>query len=256
MSKLHELLAVESDLESVSKKTTEEAIKTFKSKTQHFLAMHRVCEMFDEESRDQAPPDEFLSMVTTVHDKLDYVGGKIGKYYDAVLQKELTNQTTKADLVIDGKVIEKDLPATFLLGLETKLKKIRELYESIPTLAPGVEWVPDENQGSDVFKMKHPEEKYKTAKTFQHKVLYDATKEHPAQIERWEETVNVGKFTKDVWSGMISSADKAILLGRLDKLLQAVKKARQKANNIKVIKRDIGRTLLDYINTGNMVASS
>lgn len=256
VAKLHELLAVESDLESVTKKTVEEAIKTFKSKSAHFMALHRVCKMYDDDKQDQAPPDEFLSMVTTVHGKLDYVGQNIGKYYDAVLQKELTNQAAKADLVVDGKILEKDLPATFLLGLETKLKKIRDLYESIPTLSSGVEWVPDHDQGDHIYKMKHPEEKYKTAKTFQHKVLYDATDKHPAQIERWEETVNIGKFTKDVWSGMISSADKAVLLGRLDKLLRAVKKARQRANNIDIASRKIGGNILDYINTGNMVASS
>lgn len=256
MAKLHELLAVEADLDSVSKKTTEEAIKTFKSKAQHFMAFHRVCEMYDDNDQNQAPPDEFLSMVSTVQDKLDYVGHKISKYYDAVLQKELTNQAAKADLIIDGKAIAKDLPATFLLGLETKLKKIRALYETIPTLAPGIDWVPDKAEGEHIYKMKKPEEKYKTAKTFKHKVLYEATDKHPAQIERWEETVNVGKFTKDAWSGMISSADKAVLLGRLDKLLRATKKARQRANNIETINKKIGDKLLDYINTGNMVASS
>lgn len=256
MGKLHELLAVESDLEAVAKKTTEEAIKTFINKPNRFMAFHRCCTMFDDEKQNEAPPDEYLSLTTTVAEKIEYVGEKIAEYYDAVLQKEKTNHQAKADLIVDGSVMETDLPATFLLGLESKLKKIRDLYEAIPTLSPGIEWIPDPDIGKHVYRMKHPETKYKTAKTFQHKVLYDATDKHPAQIERWEETINIGRFVKEIWSGMISSSEKAEILKRLDKLLQGVKKARQRANNIEVTEAEIGKKILNYINNGHVVALS
>ena len=103
--------------------------------------------------------------------------------------------------------------------------------------------------------MAHPEEKFRTAKTFQHKVLVPAQfpKEGeggqalPAQIEKWEETRNTGLYVKNVWSGMITPAEKYALLGKIDKLVRGVKRARQKANTQDVEKRTIGKEIFDYI---------
>lgn len=247
MSKLHELLAVEGDLEGTYKKVLEEAKVTFGKKAAHFFGRHKKLEMFDENA--PRPPDEFQEMVTTVHDKLEYVGEHIIRYFDAVLQKERTNQAATGDIIIDGNVIAKNLPATFLLGLETRLKLIRSMYETTPTLPPGDKWIPDPNRGKHVFVMANPDEKFKTAKTFKHKILYDATDKHPAQIEKWEEVENVGKYSTETWSGLISTAEKSVLLGRIDKLIRAVKKARQRANTQEVIEITIGKELFDFIHT-------
>ena len=46
---------------------------------------------------------------------------------------------------------------------------------------------------------------------------------------------------------MISPAEKSAILGRLDKLTRAVKKARQKANTAEVTKVTIGEELFKYI---------
>ena len=246
MPKLHELLAVEGDLEGAHKEILQEAQKTFKDKPAHFMGAHKTLKMFDENQ--PTAPDEYQEMVTTVHDKLGYIAGHAVRYLDAVLQKESTNQIARADLVVDGKVIAKDIPATFLLGLETKLKNIRETYRTVPTLPPGLKWERDETKGKHVYSMVHPEEKFKTARTFRHKVLYEATKEHPAQIEKWEETENVGKYVTQRWAGMLTSAEKSELLGRVDKLIRATKKARQQANATEVSKATIGKHIFDFIN--------
>ncbi len=246
-SVLHELLAVEGDLEGIWKKIIEETKKTFKDKEAHFFGFHRKLEVFDENDKTQYP-EEYKEMDTTVKKKLGYVQGHVVRYFDAVLQKERTNQDAKADLIVDGTTLAKDIPATFLLGLETRLKMLRSVYEVIPTLPPGIKWVKDESKGDDVYIVEKPEEKLKTAKTFQHKVLYDATKEHPAQIERWEETVNVGKFIKVHWAGMLTPAEKSAIMGRLDKLIRATKKARQRANTTEIVKLNIGKELFNYIN--------
>ena len=97
MSKLHELLAVESDLENVNKKTLDEARTTFGKKASHFHEMHRKLENFNAD--DQEAPEEHQEMVTTVHDKLEYIQGHVGRYWDAVYMKEKTNQAAAADIV-------------------------------------------------------------------------------------------------------------------------------------------------------------
>ena len=254
MARLHELLAVEGDLEGSYKKIIQEAIITFSKKADHFFGFHRKCDMYEDDV--PVPPDEFKEMDTTVQAKLDYVQGSITRYFDAVLQKEKTNQSAKADLIVDGVTIGKDLPATFLLGLETRLKVVRGMYEVMPTLPPGVKWIKDENRGEHVYVTEHTEKKPKGAKTFMHKVLVPAQfpkegeggQSLPAQIEKWEETKNVGMYIKTIWSGMISPAEKSVVLGRIDKLIRATKKSRQRANTAEIVKITIGKEIFDFIN--------
>lgn len=247
MSKLHELLAVENDVESTYKKVVEEAKVTFTKKVDHFSGSHRALKMFDE-SKQNENIDENKEMVTTVGKKLAYVKDYAVKYFDVVLQKEKTNQMAKADLVVDGITITADLPATFLLGMETKLKAIRDLYESTPTLTPGYKWELDTNAGEGVF-VTSLNDKLKTAKTFQHKILVQPTDKHPAQVEKWEEQIPVGKFSETIQSGMLTPAQKSKYIGKIDKLIQACKQARQRANNVEVINEQIGEKLMDYINS-------
>ena len=244
--KLHELLAVEADLEGRARNIMNETRKVFKEKPALFMGAIRTYTPFTEDGIDY--PEENQAMSTTVAEKLTYTNKSIVKYYDALLQKESTNQVAKADLVVDGEVIAKDLPATFLLGMESRLRKVREVYAMIPTLSVGTEWKADEGKGKGVFSMVHPEEKMKTQKTMKSTVLYEATENHPAQIDKWEEVENVGKYTKNVWCGMVSPARKSELLDRIDLLIRSVKKARQRANSTEVIKSNIGAALLNFIN--------
>lgn len=244
--KLHELLAVESDKEGTFKKMVEEAVTVFSKHPDRFFGFHKKLESLVEDENVEAA-EEHHEMTTTVHDKLSWISGFIIDYIDVVVQKEKTNQKAHANLIIDGKVITENLPATFLLGLETKFKRIRELFMAIPTLPPGISWKESEQRGAHVYEAEHPEKKYKTAKTFQHKVLYDATKEHPAQIERWEETRNVGIYVTERWCGMISPKEKADFLLKVDKIIQACKKARQRANCEPVVDITIGKELINFI---------
>ncbi|MGK0291189.1 MAG: hypothetical protein ACI86H_002656 [bacterium] len=46
---------------------------------------------------------------------------------------------------------------------------------------------------------------------------------------------------------MLSFAEKKVMMFRLDKLSQAVKKARQKANCQEVVDTNIGKVLADFI---------
>jgi len=251
--KLHELLAVENDLDNVSKKVVQEASNTFKTKGQLFSGAVRIYKSLEDENGkdDYSALTETRDLETTVFDKLQYVGLSVGRYWDAVLQKESTNQIAVADLDLDGVVLATDVPATFLLGMEKRLSDLRKMYEQIPTLTPGVKWIKDPDSGANVYKTEQPDKKYRTRKAFRHQVLVEPTEHHPAQIEKWEENENIGTFETTHWSGAITTNEKSEMLGRIDKLTRAVKKARQRANTAEVKKVNVARKLIDYINTGN-----
>lgn len=252
--KLHELLAVEADLEGRARNIMDETRKVFKEKPALFMGAIRTYTPFLEDGISY--PEENQALSTTVDEKLAYTNKSVIKYYDALLQKEATNQVAKADLIVDGVTIASDLPATFLLGMESRLRKMREVYAQIPTLSVGTEWKLDEGKGKGVFSMVHPEEKMKTQKTMKSTVLYEAKfpkaneggNSQPAQIDKWEEVENVGKYTKNVWCGMITPARKSELLDRIDLLIRSVKKARQRANSTEVVKSTIGKAIVDFIN--------
>jgi hypothetical protein len=244
--KLHEILAVEGDLDATAKKMIDEAVTTFSKKPDHFQEALRELHMFDDGRQDENT-SESKAMVTTVGDKLAYVRRHIIKYYDTFAKKEATNQVAVADVVVDGTALLTGIPATLLLGLESKLKALRVMYEAIPTLQPGIDWEADSTRPDGVYRGKIPEERMRTEKVIQHKVLYEATKEHPAQIEKWSADVAIGRITVKHWSGMISPAQKSELLGRIDTLARAVKKARQRANSTEIVDMSIGSAVFDFI---------
>jgi len=245
-SKLHEILAVEGGLEKTAKKLVAESKKTF-SKANLFSGSLRKLEMI-EAADEHLESEEFIKLETTVDDNLKYSLSAVARYWDAVLQKDCANQIAKADIIaMNGDIIAKDIPVTTLLGLESKLGDLRTLFEAIPTLSPGIIWESDENNRDGVFKAKKEVVQLKDKKDIDFRVLYEATKEHPAQIREFNTTKIVGKYITTMWSGMITPKRKASLLFNLEEILASVKQARQRANNAYLADKTIGADLINFI---------
>lgn len=246
MAELHEVLAVEGDRQGNAKRVSAEARHTFENKPNLFTGSLKSTRMFAEDAA--TVPDEHIAMVSTVAEKLKYVAESVGGYYDIVFQKDSANQNAVSDVIVDGQVFISAAPVTWLLGMETKLRDLRQTFESIPTLQAGTHWEEDPGHEKEgVFRSKFPKENFKTKKEVLHKVLYEATGQHPAQIEKWNEMVNVGLSTENIWSGMISPAQKSAMLFRIDNMIQGFKKARQRANGEHVEPTNVGQTIFNYI---------
>lgn len=248
MAKLHEVLAVMTDLETTARNIRDEAIVTFTKKPTHFTGYHKTLKMFDEARKEEEKgAEDHKALVTTVKDKLEYMESSQVKYLDALWQQESTNQKATADLVIGEQVILKDAPAVFLLALESRLKAIRAVFAAIPTLDPGVKWELDPSQGDSIYKSVNPETSQKQEKQIRHQVLVPPTEQHPAQIEKWFENVVVGTYSTVKYNGTISPGEKSEYLLRIDALIQATKQARQRANSTSVEKKQVARALFDFI---------
>lgn len=250
MGKMHELLAVEGDLAGTAKKLAEEARDTFAKKPTHFQSTVRVVTYFDEQ-KSQLNKTEQTAMTETVGGKLDYLAPALARYYDVYAAKEATNQTAVADVVIDGVPLLTAVPATVLLGMETKLKELRTVYEAIPTLQPGVIWEVDAEAAGHVYRTKNPSIAFVTEKITSAVELSPATKEHKAQVKEVVNDVPVARQEVTHRSGMITPGDKSLVLGRIDTLIRATKEARQRANSVEAVKVDnFGKTILGFINGG------
>jgi hypothetical protein len=246
--RLHEILAVESDRRGAAEKIVKETIVSFTKKANLFRGRHKWLEMLSEERQGEARgATETTEIVETVPKKLRYAVKSLSKYWDALLTKEATNQTAVADLVVDGQTIAEALPATWLLGMESKLKQLRAILEVIPTHEPGVRWEPDPEKGDDVYRSAEPKATKREEKSFAYKVLYDATPEHPAQIEKWTVNNVTGTYFEQLWTSTITPARKSELLARCDRVIRATKKARMRANQAALVQRKAASGIINYV---------
>jgi hypothetical protein len=212
------------------------------------MGTHKTLNMFNEERKqEEIGAEEHKALVTTVNDKLDYVFESQIKWWDVCLQQEATNQNAVADLIVDEEIIAEGLPATFYLGMESKLKQLRAVFEHIPTLDPSIEWERNGDSGKNIYKASHPITSQKQERKKAHQIIVPATDRHPAQVETWDENVVVGTYTTNIICGMISPGEKSDYLERIDTLIQAVKQARQRANNTDVVNKNIGNKLYNFI---------
>jgi len=163
---------------------------------------------------------------------------------DVVLTQDAANRQAGADIVVGGETIAADVPVTNLLYLEKQLTDIQTFIDKIPTLDPAAEWEYDANIGCY---RTEPIEQVRTKKIQKPIVLYEATKEHPAQVQLATEDVPVGTWSTTFFSGAIPADEKMAMLDRVRGLQEAVKKAREAANSIEVADAEIGKSLFAYI---------
>jgi hypothetical protein len=245
-TQLHQLLPAESDLAGRTKRILAEGITTFTKKTEHFTGHTRTLTMHDE-SRSNEDLTEVKALTTTVADKLAYIQDSVIPYYDAMVAKETTNQSARADVIVDGTKLLSDVPATALLAFESRLKDLRTVYEAIPTLAPGVDWIAD-NTKFNVWKDKNNKKSTKTEKSMQFKEVSPALGAHKAQVETWAADVPVGTYVQTTECSMLTPGEKSKYLGKIDALITAVKMARQKANCAEVpAYSGAGAAIFNYI---------
>jgi anaerobic selenocysteine-containing dehydrogenase len=248
MGKLHEILAVEPARRGAYEITLSESERIFANRGDLFRAEVRTYEPFSEQDEKEKGVVDRKDMTTTVAQRLEYLKGFFVDHLDVVFQKETTNQKATGDIVVDGDVLAKDVPVTFLLHLEASLAKLRGVLEKAPTHQAGIHWVPDpSHEFEGVVKNEFPEETFKTKKIIKPFVLVEATKDHPAQVEKLTEDKPVGKFSKALWSGMLSPAQKSELLRRTNKMIEAVRKARMQANEAEVTTEKIGSVIAKAI---------
>lgn len=250
MGKLHETAAVDNDMRGLYQKIVTEAKKTFNDRRDHFEGFTRTYQ--SEVDDDYARDPEVKRLVTTVAAKIKYVEEQISKVIDIQYQKEATNCTAKADLIIseDGKddiILARNVPVTVLVQLEKKLGELRsQVYDNIPTLDPTKEWSWDDTNGYYVNKEPRKRVTRKVVKALEKAA---ATDKHAAQVELISIDETTGYHSQVNVSGMVTPKKKSSLLAKYDKLLHAVKTARSRANDTEVVKEKIASSIFGYLSS-------
>lgn len=254
-AKLHESLAVNSNLEGQAYKCVGELKDTF-TKRHHLFGQKLITFQPNGEGA-VVSTEEQSEMESTVGKELVWASDFIVALLNSDHQINEANTKARADIVLDdGQVFLKGLPATSLLELEKRIKWIQELITAVPTLDPAKGFKPDAAKGPGIFVAREVT-KTRTAKMEKPIVLYDATKEHPAQTQLISQDVPTGTIRVQEWSSMVTPAQKSEMLSRCEKLQRAVKAARSRANDTDVdTSNRIGKLIIGFVLDGSGVAGS
>jgi len=196
-----------------------------------------------DELGEQMPPER-KNVQVKVRSVVKEIADEVVEMFNAVATQDYGNTQAVADVVVDGtKVLEK-VPVTFLLFLEKQSQDLLTLAEKLPVLDPAEKWTFDAT--ADCFASESSQSN-RTKKVPQRFVKYEATKEHAAQVDVWQEDVVVGQWTTKKFSGAISAKDKNEVIALAKKLLEAVKTAREEANSLEIKPVKIGDKIFDFV---------
>jgi hypothetical protein len=87
----------------------------------------------------------------------------------------------------------------------------------------------------------------RTKKIPRNHVKAEATEKKPTQVEVYYEDVSVGYWRTVKFSGALPAQRVNELLSRVEKLQQAVKFAREEANNLEIEDQQIGVRIFEYL---------
>jgi hypothetical protein len=251
MAKLHELLAVDSNLKGQSGKCRAE-LQTTMEKKRH-LFQEKLVTFTPKGENQESVTTEQSALNTTMRAEVEWLSKILAKAIDCSYAIDNANTVARGDIriddgTVDGTVLAKDVPTTALLQLEHRVKEILDFAKQIPTLDPAKGFEPDAPRGKGIYKAR-PVTKERTKKVEEFIVVVQATKEHPAQVAKETKDIVVGTIEELEWVAFITPADKADILERGEALLRAVTQARSRANaqEIDAGGYKIGKKLLDYV---------
>lgn len=244
--KLHELLAVEGNLENQAAKAVTDLKNTFEKK-RHLFEEKLIAFTPNTEGASQAIEAQ-SSIQSTIPKELAWISNFISKSLDASYRVSEANTQARADIILEnGTVIAEKVPATALLELEKRIAEIHNLVLAIPTLDPAKGFSPDEARGAGFFQARAVN-KSRTKKDKKVIVLYAATTEHPAQTQLIDVDVVTGTVSEQEWSSLITPAKKSEYISKVEDLGRAIRQARARANGQEVdTTKSIGANLLKHI---------
>lgn len=196
---------------------------------------------------DDADPDlpaERKHVQVTVDGQLQLVRDAMIRLLDVTATRDYGNCHAVADVVVDGQVLVRDAPVSYLLFLEKQLVGLRTILTKLPTLDPAEQWT--FNDDLQVY-VTDEARTVRTRKVMRNHVLAEATDRHPAQVQPYSEDQVQGYWHTVRHSGAVPAKRVRELANRVDAVLDAVKYAREQANGTEINDVAVGANVLDYI---------
>lgn len=241
MARLNQIIAIEKSIKSRSVQELAEAQKALQ-KPGLLSGISRTYRPKDEEG-EQLPP-EFKKVEVKTEEIIRKTTEVLTKLFDITATKDWTNCQARADVTIDGNVLLSQVPVSYLLFVEKQLTDLQAFIKKLPVLDASETWNFDPSADCWVTE---PVQTLKTFKTPRNHVKAEATEHHPAQVEVYYEDITIGYWRTVKFSGALPARRVNELLQRIETLQQAVKFAREEANNFEVQEQTVGERILQFI---------
>jgi len=241
VTKLNQIIAIEKGVKNRSHTELTEAHHGVQ-KAVLLAGLSRSYQPKDEEG-EQLPPESTRVQVR-VEEVLRRTAATLTRLFDVTLTKDTTNCLATADVVVDGQVLLRDVPVTYLLFLEKQLTDLYTFVRKLPVLDSADAW--SFNTSADCWSTE-PVRTVRTKKVPRNHVKAEATEKHPAQVDVYYEDIPVGYWTTVKFSGALPATRVAQLTERAEKLLNAVRVAREEANGAEVVDAHAGEAVFGYL---------
>src|ERR1051326_7833190 len=241
MAKLNQFIAVEKGVKSKSFQDLTEAHHAVQ-KPALLSGISRVYQPKDEEG-EQLPPESTKVQVKT-EEILRDMAASVTRLFDVTATKDWANCAARADVTVDGRTLLRDVPVTYLLFLEKQLTDLHTFVKKLPVLDAAESWTHD--PGTDWYRTE-PVRTLRTKKVPRNHVKAEATEKHPAQVEVYYEDIAIGYWRTVKFSGALPAQRVNERLERVERLQEAVKFAREEANNLEVEEIKVGERFFKYL---------
>ena len=189
-------------------------------------------------------PPESTKVQVKAEEALQRTAASLTRLFDVTATKDWANCSATADVSVDGTVLLRDVPVTYLLFLEKQLTDLHTFVKKLPVLDAAESWILDAS--SDSWRTE-PVQTYRTKRVPRNHVKAEATEKHPAQVEVYYEDVTIGYWTTVKFSGALPAKRVNELLERVERLQQAVKFAREEANSAETVDQRVGESVFGYL---------
>lgn len=239
--KLNQAIAILNSVKADAKKATTK-IYQLAQKSDLFSGISRTYEPAHEDGFNY--PSEQNNLQLKSEDLIKQFSEALIELFDIAATQDWGNTQAIADVVVGDKVILTAVPVSYLLFLEKQLTDIKTFVLALPIQDISEEWI--KNSQLDCYSTE-PKYTTKTKRVVKPVVLYEATKEHPAQVKEASEDIPEGKWKTVKFTGAITRSQQNDLIKRVDLLSRAVVFARETANSIEVTKKDVATPVFSYL---------
>ena len=241
MTKLNQIVAIEKAAKADANRAITDVYHQVQ-KPDRFAGIARTYEPLHEDG-EKLPPESTRVQLRAEDLLATDIRTAWTRLLDLVATKDAANSLAKADIKVGETVVATDVPVTYLIWLEKQLVEMATVIGKLPVLDNAFVWTQDSN-GDWATAVTQT---VKTKKVPRNHVKAEATDKHPAQVEMYFEDIAVGTWSTIRSSGAMPASRQRELLGRIAKLQEAVKMAREDANNTEVVDQHVGGAIFDYL---------
>ena len=242
MARLNQIIAI-ANTKKTKVATALSAINSVLSRADLFSGLDRKYQSLDDEGEKLPPETKIIQK--TASEVIAAAKSELTELLDVIATQEFANCDAKADIVVDGVTVARQVPVSYMLFLEKQVDVIKGIVQKIPVLTQDVKWNRSVSDNS-IF-VTDPVTTNRTKKVPKSFTKSPATEYHPAQVEMFTEDVIVGTWSKIDTSSAIPASERDAMLKKIESLREAVKMAREEANSITVSDQKIGKSVLDFV---------